>query len=177
MPKLAVIAAGVVGVVVVGAGIFVVANQNKPSDATGNGASQSSTKETKVDDPDGTYKLFSDESITKKPTGETEFGNGQTLTFEYDGSKSNNDEYAKLGYELFYIQNNGKVIPMGGGFLTGTGSGEFTTSDSVFKSEANGRSGFLELSVTYGTSASGDGKISGTTTKLGMYPVKFTVSE
>lgn len=177
MPKVALIAAGVVGVVVVGAGIFVAVNQNKPSESSATSSSQTATKEVAVDDPEGTYKLFSDASVTKKPSGETEFGSGQTLTFEYDGSKSDNDEYAKLGYELYYVQDNGKVIPMTGGFLTGTGSGEFSTSDSVFKSEADGRKGFFELTVTYGTSADATGKISGTTTKLGMYPIKFTVSE
>lgn len=176
MHKFATIAAGVIGVVVVGVGIFVVANQNGSVEDSPDKTSQSASNVTKLDDPGGIYKLSSDESITKKPSGEIEFGNGQTLTFEYDGSKSNNDEYAKLGYELFYVQDNGKVIPMTGGFLAGAGSGEFSTSDRVFKSEANGRKGFLELTVTYSTSAS-DGKISGNTTKLGMYPVKFTVSE
>lgn len=175
MPKLPVILAGAVGaVVVVGGVVMVVNNMNKPKDNdSAAGTSQVANSEVKVDDPNGDYKVFSDPSVTKFPEKNVEFGNGQILTFEYDGSKTNNDEYATLSYQLYYIQDDGKVQPMGGGNLEGKGKGTFSTAegDKVFNSSAKGASGFFELIGTYTTGTSG------TNVPLGMYPIKFTISE
>jgi hypothetical protein len=83
-----------------------------------------------------------------------------------------------LSYQLFYIQDDGKVQPMGGGNVEGKGGkGTFTVSNKVFTSTAKDRSGFLELQGTYDTGVDATGKISGKNVKLGMYSVKFDVSE
>jgi len=179
MPKLGIIIGAVVaGVVVVGGVItaVVVNNNSKPSDSSQTASTESSKKVAAVD-PDGVYKLFSDPSVTKKPEDNVKFGNGQTLTFEYDGSKTDNDQYATLSYQLYYIQDNGAVIPMGGGNVEGKGSGTFTLSDKVFDSAAKGRSGFLELEGTYNTSFDENYKITGSNAKLGMYSVVFDIAE
>ncbi len=173
MPKPAIIAAGAIGaIVVIGGVVMTVTKKDKPATSnTGSTATSQTATETKLDDPDGVYKVFSDPSVTKYPEKNVEFGNGQTLTFEYDGSKTNNDAYAKLSYQLYYIQDDGKVQPIGGGNMEGTGKGTFTVSNKVFNSSAKDRSGFLELEGTYTTGTSG------TNVKLGMYPIKFTISE
>ncbi len=173
MPKPAIIAAGAVGAVVVVAGVVLVTNKkDTPTASNSTGTSQGSDSKVKLDDPNGDYKVFSDPSVTKYPEKGVEFGNGQTLTFEYDGSKTNNDSYATLSYQLYYIQADGKVQPMGGGNMEGTGGkGTFTVSNKVFNSSAKGAEGFLELQGTYTTGTTG------TNVKLGMYPIKFTVSE
>lgn len=121
--------------------------------------------------------LFSDASVTKAPKEGAKFGNGQVLTFEYDGSKSDNDEYATLSYQLSYVQDDGALIPMGGASLEGKGSGTFKTTDSVFTSNADGKQGVFELTVTYGSGIDDSGKITGTNTVLGRYLVNIEVAE
>lgn len=177
-PKPGIIAAGVVGAVIVVGGIGYVATKKDTPKTSETGTSQSTGSDTKLVDPNGDYKLFSDSSITKQPENDAKFGDGQTLTWEYDGSRSDNDKYATLSYQLFYIQDNGTVVPMGGGNVEGEGGkGTFTLSNSVFNSSAKDRNGFLELTVTYGTSASESGQIAGKNFKLGMYSVKFDIAE
>lgn len=171
MPKPIVIAGVIGAVVVIGGAVLLVTNKisSEPSSTSSQSSKVSSV--TSIDDPNGDYNFYSDPSVTKYPEKNETFGNGQTLTFEYDGSKTNNDDYATLSYQLFYIQDNGKVIPMGGGNVEGRGKGTFTVSNKVFDSNAKNRSGFLELTGTYTTGTAG------TNVKLGMYPVKFDISD
>lgn len=178
MPKPFVIGLIIAGaVVVVGGGALLLTSMNKTATTnnTGTNASSSSSK-VALDDPDGTYNFFSDPSVTKYPEKDVKFGNGQTLTFEYDGSKTNNDPYATLSYYPFYIQDNGKVQPLGGGNVEGKGSGTFTVSDSVFDSNAKNHSGFLQIVGTYDTGV-GENGITGKTVTLGMYPIVFDIAE
>ncbi len=179
MPKPVILVAGVVGAVVVIGGAAMLLNQSdKPASTNNPTSSNSQASEAKLDDPDGTYKVFSDPSVTKYPEKNVEFGNGQTLTFEYDGSKTANDPDATLSYQLYYIQKDGKVQPMGGGNMEGDGGkGTFTVSNKVFNSSAKGTNGFLELQGTYGSGLSDSGAITGKNVTLGMYPIKFTVSD
>lgn len=177
MPKAAIIAIIIGAVVVVGGGAIAAVtlmNNQKTSDTNTTSTNDATAK---LDDPEGVYDIFSDPSVTKYPKANVVFGNGQTLTFEYDGTKTNNDEYATLSYQLYYIQPNGKVIPMGGGNVEGKGKGTFTVSDKVFDSAASGASGFLELEGTYDTGIDDSGKITGNNVKLGMYPIKFEIAE
>lgn len=172
MPKPIIIIAGVAAVAVVAGGAFVLTRKDSTSPNSGaNGTNQSQTTEANLNDPEGIYNFFSDPSVTKYPEKNATFGNGQTLTFEYDGSKTNNDDYATLSYQLYYIQGDGKVQPMGGGNIEGRGRGTFTLSNDVFNSNAKDRSGFLELIGTYTSGTSG------TDVKLGMYPIKFDIAE
>lgn len=173
MPKPALLLAGVGAIVVIGGAVFLTTQKDEPTDKTVDtkSSTKESSAETKLVDPSGDFNFFSDPSVTKYPEKNVKFGNGQTLTFEYDGSKTNNDEYATLSYQLFYIQDDGLVQPMGGGNVEGRGKGTFTLSNSVFNSNAKDRSGFLELQGTYTEGTSG------TNVKLGMYPIEFDVSE
>ena len=178
MPKPIIVVSAVVGIAVVVGGAVVLMNKSdKPASNSQNTGSTSQTSETKLDDPNGDYAFFSDPSVTKHPENDTTFGNGQTLSFEYDGSKTNNDEYATLSYQLYYVQEDGKVQPMGGGNLEGRGKGTFTVSDKVYTSNAANRPGFFELQGTSTTSLDANGAITGKNVKLGMYPVKFQISE
>jgi hypothetical protein len=180
MPKPILIASGVVvAAVVIGGAVFLGTKKDTTTnnDKTSSSA-QTSDKKITLNDPNGDYKLFSDPSVTKKPANDVKFGNGQTLTFEYDGSKTNNDADATLTYQLYYIQDDGKVQPMGGGNMEGDGGkGTFTVSNKVFNSSAKNRDGFLELTGTYDTGFDENYKITGKNVKLGMYSVKFDVSE
>jgi len=176
MPKPLIIAAtAAAAVIIVGAGAY--ASLTKDDSTAEKTGSPSASATPALVDPNGEYTLFSDPSVTLKPDTGVLFGNGQTLTFEYDGSKTNNDEYATLSYQLFYVQDDGMVQPMGGGNVEGKGKGTFTLSDSVFNSNAANRPGFLELTGTYDTGVDDSGQIKGSNVKLGMYSVTFDVAE
>jgi hypothetical protein len=184
MPKPIVVVGSIVvtAAVVIGGAFFVMNNKDDTasdnSSSNSSSSSKQSSKEAELVDPDGVYKLFSDPSITKHPEDGVKFGNGQVLTFEYDGSKTANDPDATLSYQLFYIMDNGKVAPMGGGNVEGKGGmGTYTISNKVFDSAAKGRKGFLELQGTYDAGVSDSGQISGKNVKLGMYSVTFDVSD
>jgi hypothetical protein len=181
MPKSAVIAAGVIGaIVVIGGAVAFINMNNKPAKNNDPISTSQNQSQPTVNDPNGDYKLFSDPSITKHPDDGVKFGNGQTLSFEYDGSKTNNDPSATLSYQLYYVAENGSVQPMGGGNMEGEGGkGIFKTAegDKVFNSLAKDRPGFFELQGTYGTSLSETEGIKGTNVKLGMYAIKFDIGE
>lgn len=178
MPKPAVLAGvGIVGLVVIVGGVIAVTNKkDDPVSEDSTSVVSAKNDNAKLNDPEGVYDYFSDPSVTKFPEKNERFGNGQTLTFEYDGSKTNNDPAATLSYQLYYIQDDGKVQPMGGGNVEGKGSGTFTLSDKVFNSSAKDRSGFLELQGTSDASMN-SGQITATNVKLGMYPITFDVAE
>jgi hypothetical protein len=181
MPKPVVLVAGIVGAAVIIGGAVVFMNMNNKTADTGDTASTSQGEsQTTVNDPNGDYKLFSDPSVTAHPEENAIFGNGQVLSFDYDGSKTNNDPDATLSYQLYYIAENGSVQPMGGGNMEGEGGkGTFKTAegDKVFNSLAKNRSGFFELQGTYGAGISDTGELKGTTVKLGMYSIKFDIGE
>ncbi len=176
MPKPNVLLAGAGAVIVIGGAVFMITQKDDSPKSSNTGSSSQTSdaaSKVKLDDPNGDYAFFSDPSVTKYPEKNVKFGNGQVLSFEYDGTKTNNDGYATLSYQLYYIQDDGKVQPMGGGNLEGMGKGTFTTAkeDKVFNSSAKGKSGFFELQGTYTTGTSG------TNVKLGMYPIDFDISD
>jgi hypothetical protein len=180
MPKPVILVGGIVAAVVVVGGVVAIVNKNDSPSDNSSKTSTSDSKKVALDDPNGDYKLFSDPSVTKHPEDGAVFGNGQVLTFEYDGSKTNNDPDATLSYQLYYIQEDGKVQPMGGGNVEGEGGkGVFKTAegDKVFNSSAKGRTGFLELQGTYDSDISGSGQITGKNVKLGMYAIKFDIAD
>ncbi len=183
MPKSAIIVISAVAVVAIGGGAayFLTQKQDTPHN-TQAASSQASSKDDQVaiSDPNGDYKLFSDPSVTKYPEKNAKFGNGQVLTFEYDGTKTANDPHATLSYQLYYVDEKGSVHPMGGGNIEGEGGkGIFKTAegDKVFNSSAKNRPGFLELQGTHGAGLDANGKITATNVKLGMYAITFDVSE
>lgn len=169
-----VVAAIVAAGAVVGGIVFYNNSQKQNADNT-SGVPKTSSKDVKLNDPEGVYKLFSDPSITTKPANDVKFGNGQILTWQYDGSKSEHDKDATVSYQLFYIQDDGKVQPMGGGNVEGKGSGTLTLKDKVFNSAAKDHKGFLELTVTWGASFDG-AKYTSHQEKLGMYSVDFHIA-
>ncbi|MBA3679229.1 hypothetical protein H0W80_03525, partial [Candidatus Saccharibacteria bacterium] len=164
----------VVAAVVVG-GTVLVMNQNGTNDKVDTSQQISSKKmlESKINDPQGEYKLFSDQSITKVPTKDEVIGGGKAISIEYDGSKSKED--SSLFYTLYYVDKEGDVRQVTGSSFTGINKGTFTTSDKVFDSNANGRPGFLKVyiikSAAIDPAAGGSSALNSTPIGLGMYAV------
>ena len=129
-----------------------------------------------IKDPDGYYKYFSDASITKPPQKDAPFGNGQTISLEYDGSKSKEGD--SLFYQLSYVNKDGSVLPVTGGAFTGVTRGTFSTNGKVFTSDADGRPGFIEVSIVQNARVvGGEAGVAGKNVKLGVYPIVFEVSK
>lgn len=130
---------------------------------------------TAVVDPDGEYTLFSDPAITRPPAPDLVFGKGQTLSVDYDGSKTGEGD--PLFYRLYFIRPDGKVQQLADSvFENGRTRGTFTSQSLVFNSDANGRPGFVEVFVVTQVKVGTDGgSHSGKQVRLGLYPVRFEV--
>ncbi len=129
-----------------------------------------------IKDPDGTYKYFSDPSITKPPTKGAVLGKGQTITIEYDGSKSREGD--SVFYRLSYVNEEGSVQPITGGPFEGRTKGTFTASPKVFTSQAKDRPGFMEVNIVNNAKVvGGDAGVTGKIVILGMYPVRIDVAD
>ena len=136
--------------------------ESKKESSTNN--KESSTK-TKIDDIDGFYNYKSDKSITKPPAKGITIGDGRKVTIEYDKSKGD-----ILSYQLFYVDDSGSVIVMGGSTFDEDkdGDGVYNRDLITYTSNADGQEGFMEI-----TTVSSDMK----NVQLGMYPVKFKISK
>jgi hypothetical protein len=122
----------------------------------------------------GGYGLHSAPEMTVVPESGQVFGDGTPIAFRYTADGL--DEYATFGYELAYIQDNGDAIAFGGAFFDAdTATGEFSTANAVFDSDADGRPGIMTVTVTSDTAVGDDGAITGTRTELGQYCVTFEV--
>jgi hypothetical protein len=173
MTKPGIFIRGVVAAVLI-VSSMVLAGCNKDDASSTSSSSQASG--VTIKDPDGTYKYFSDPSITKQPQKDAVFGNGQTISIEYDGSKSKEGD--SVFYKLHYVDTEGSVRPVTGGPFEGQTKGTFSTNSKVYTSQADGRPGFMEVSIVQDAKVvGGEQGITGKNVKLGMYPIKFEISK
>ncbi len=121
-------------------------------------------------------KLFADPSVTKFPAKDFVYGNGQKLSIEYDGSKSKAGD--PVSFDLTMINPQGVVVQIGSDTFEGrTPDKVFTKSNKIFKSEADGQSGFVEINVVQNVGLDANGKISGKNVMIARFPIKFEASK
>ncbi len=134
------------------------------SKSSGKDSTNNSGGSTKIVDPDGFYDYKSDPSIIKAPEKGITIGDGRTVTIEYDKSQGD-----ILSYQLYYIQDNGSVIPMGGSTFDEDkdGDGVYECDLVTYTSNADGRPGFMEITSVKDLK----------NVNLGMYPVEFKISK
>lgn len=120
------------------------------------------------------YKLYSSKSITKAPKKGLQVGDGSKVTVAYDKSQGEG-----LFYQLYYVDNAGAVIPMGGSFFEENKDGSFSQKITEFTSAADGKDGFLELSTVYTKPGSNADNIvaNSKTINLGMYPIELKIKK
>jgi len=111
-----------------------------------------------------------DPALSTHPENGATFGDGSTVEFTYDEFEP--ERSPTFGYDLGYIQDDGAVIPMGGAFFDNDDAGNFSTSNSVFDSNAFGRYGFMSVSITQDASFDGD-DYDAENIVLGVFCVKF----
>ena len=121
-------------------------------------------------------KLFADPSVTKFPSKDFVYGNGQTLSIEYDGSKSKPGD--SVFFDLMMINPDGVVVQVGSNVFDGKVPDRvFTKSNKVFNSDVDGRSGFVEIKVVQNVGLDANGKISGKNLMIARFPIKFEASK
>lgn len=129
-----------------------------------------------LDNANDPKKLFADPSVSKFPAKDFVYGNGQKLSIEYDGSKSKAGD--PVFFDLTMINPQGIVVQIGSDTFDGrTPDRVFTKANKVFKSEADGQSGFVEINVAQNVGLDANGKISGKNVMLARFPIKFEVSK
>jgi hypothetical protein len=106
-------------------------------------------------------KLFSDPSISESPEYGQVWGDGSPLTITYDDYTA-----GTLSYDLSYVQDNGAVIPLTGGFFPEPVDKTFTSNDLFFGSAAEGYYGIADVAITVDT----------TTTYIGAYCIVLALA-
>jgi hypothetical protein len=147
---------------------------DKATTAAANSAPGTSGTNAQLVDPDGVYGPRSDASITAAPARDMLIGDGGRVEIGYNGAKGSG-----LSYALFYVQDNGTVVPMTGGFFTDEGAGKFAQQIFVYSSDADGRAGFMELETVFmppGTTAD-NAMRQAKNISLGMYAVRFKTTK
>lgn len=120
------------------------------------------------------YKLYSNKSVTKPPKKGLVVGDGSKITVGYDGSEGDG-----LYYQIFYVDKDGVVFPMGGSFFNDEKNGKFSQEITEFTTEADGRDGFLELTTIYVKPGSTEENAvaNSKVVNIGMYPVKLKIKK
>jgi hypothetical protein len=121
-------------------------------------------------------KLFADPSVTKFPTKDFVYGNGQKLSIEYDGSKSKAGD--PVFFDLMMTNPDGVVVQVGSDTFDGrTPDRVFTKSNKMFRSEVDGQSGYVEINIVQNAGLDANGKISGKNLMIARFPIKFEASK
>lgn len=127
------------------------------------GSSGIDAKGTKCEDNTSDHALFSDPSISEFPEYGQVWGDGSPLVIGYDDYSS-----GTLGYEVSYVQDDGGVIPVTGGFFPDPAGTTFTSTDPLYNSASDGYYGIVDVSITTDDLA---------TEYIGAYCVVLAISE
>lgn len=79
--------------------------------------------------------------------------------------------------DLYYVNDAGDAISMGGIFLEDLGGNTWGTSNDVFWSDAADRPGFAILSITHDASLGDDGNATADREQVGVYCLTYQVSQ
>ena len=109
-------------------------------------------------------ELFSDPAISQAPEYGQVWGDGSELVITYDDYVPG----TTLSYNVSYVQDNGSVIPVTGGFFYDEPvDNTFTSTDPLFNSASDGYYGIVDIAVTDDAG----------TTYIGAYCMVLGVSE
>lgn len=139
-------------------------NSDSSSDSTEETSGGVDALGTPCEDNTSGVELFSDPAISQAPEYGQTWGDGSPLVITYDDYVPG----TTLSYEISYVQDNGSVIPITGGFFMDEPvENTFTSTDPLFDSASDGYYGIVDIAVTDDTS----------TTYLGAYCVVLAISE
>ena len=109
-------------------------------------------------------ELYSDPAISQAPEYGQVWGDGSPLVITYDDYVAG----TTLSYDISYVQDDGAVIPVTGGFFYDEPvDNTFTSTDPLFNSASDGYYGIVDIAVTDDAG----------TTYLGAYCMVLAISE
>lgn len=121
-------------------------------------------KGTPCEDNTSGVELFSDPAISQFPEYGQVWGDGSPLVITYDDYVPG----TTLSYDISYVQDDGGVIPVTGGFFMDEPvDNTFTSTDPLFNSASDGYYGIVDIAVTDEVG----------TTYLGAYCMVLAISE
>lgn len=119
---------------------------------------------TPCEDNTNGIELFSDPSISEFPEYGQVWGDGSALVIGYDDYVPG----TTLSYDISYVQDDGAVIAVTGGFFMDDPVGTtFTSTDPLFNSASDGYYGIVDIAITDDAG----------TTYLGAYCMVLAISE
>jgi hypothetical protein len=121
--------------------------------------------------PQEGFDLFVGDVVAAGPADGAVFGDGSTLSFTFTEPVEGTPDL-----DLFYVNEAGDAIQMGGLFLEDQGDNTWTTSNLVFTSDAEGRPGFAFLGITTNVGLDDEGIITGDHEVVGIYCLSLKVA-
>jgi hypothetical protein len=117
-------------------------------------------------------ELFTADGVSNPPENGQVWGDGSELSFDYAGFI----EGGTLGYEISYVQDDGAVIPVTGGFFEAPTGSTFSSSDPYFDSTSDGYAGIVSVTMTSNVEFDGDNYTSDST-DVANFCVLLAISE
>lgn len=146
--------------------------EGDPTTETATSSQAEAGKGPACEDNTNGVELFTADGVTNAPEYGQVWGDGSELAFDYDGFV----EGATLNYDLSYVQDNGSVIPITGGFFEPPVGTSFSNVDPQFDSASVGYSGIVEVSMLSNVEFDGE-KYTGDTTPVANFCVTLALSE
>ncbi len=139
-------------------------NNDNDSDSSEESGPGVDAKGTPCEDNTSGVELFSDASISQSPEYGQVWGDGSPLVITYDDYVPG----TTLSYDVSYVQDDGAVIPVTGGFfMDDPVDNTFTSTDPLFNSASDGYYGIVDIAITDDAG----------TTYLGAYCMVLAISE
>lgn len=123
------------------------------------------------DNTDG-VEIFAADGVTDPPADGQVWGDGSELSFDYDGFIAG----STVGYQIGYVQENGSVIPVTGGFFAEPTGTTFSSSDLYFDSTSEGYAGIVYVTMTSNVEFDGENYTSDNT-DVANFCVTLAISE
>lgn len=117
-------------------------------------------------------EIFTGEGVTNAPESGQVWGDGSELSFDYAGFIPG----STLGYQISYVQGDGAVIPVTGGFFPEPTGTTFTSSDPYFDSTSEGYYGIVYVTMTSNVEFDGE-NYTGDTTDVANFCVLLATAE
>lgn len=139
--------------------------------AASEAAAGTGAKGPKCEDNTSDVELFSDPAVSSAPEYGQIWGDGSAFEISYDSFVE-----GQLGYEISYVQDNGGLIPVTGGFFPEPVGTTFSSSDLYFDSTSEGYYGIVSVDLTSNVQFDGT-NYTADTVKVGNYCVILATSE
>ena len=143
-----------------------------PTTETATSSQAEAGKSLTCEDNTSGIEIFTGDGVTNPPESGQTWGDGTELSFDYAGFIPG----STLNYDLSYVQDDGSVIGITGGFFEEPTGTTFSNVDPQFDSASVGYPGIVEVSMLSNVEFDGE-KYTGDTTPVATFCVTLAVAE